>query len=286
MSKIKYRSRYEINKSFGQFYRQLALLFMAGTIIFPLYFMAVTSFKSKQSYLMEKIMPPVNPTLENFIQVFTRRDFLIWFMNSSILTVGSIVVGTILASFAAYALSRMNFKGKHTIYNIIVSLMVVPPIVMIIPMFVFLARFGLINTYPGVIIIYVGLILPFSVFLLTNFFITVPQSMVESALIDGCTSFKIFTHVILPLSKPALITIIVVNAFWVWNELLVALIFLQSDSLRTLMVGITTFKSRYDINVPLLFAGMVVAALPMVILYLLSQTYFVKGITAGALKGE
>jgi len=286
MSKIKYRSRYEISRSLGQFYRQLVLLFMAGTIIFPLYFMIATSFKTKQSYIMGKIMPPINPTLDNFIRVFTRRDFLIWFMNSSILTVGSIVMGTVLASLAAYALARMNFKGKHTIYNIIISLMVVPPVVMIVPMFVLMAKIGLINTYPAVIIIYVGLILPFSIFLLTNFFITIPQSMVESALIDGCTSFKIFTHIILPLSKPALITTIVVNTFWVWNELLIALIFLQSSSLRTLMVGITTFKMRYDINVPLLFAGMVVAALPMIILYLLSQTYFVKGITAGALKGE
>jgi len=286
MDIIKYRNRYKINRFFEQFWRQIALLFMAGTIIFPLYFMIVTSFKSKQSYLMEKMMPPINPTLENFIQLFNQRDFLIWFMNSTIFTVSSVAVVTVIASLAAYALSKMNFKGKHIIFSAIVSLMVIPPIVIVVPLFMLMARFELINTYPAVIIIYIGIMLPFSIYLLRNFFVTIPDAIVDSALIDGCSSLKIFTYIIVPLSKPALITLSLVNAFWVWNELLIALIFLQSNSLRTLMVGIVSFKSKYDLNVPFIFAGMIFAALPMIILYVLGQSYFVKGITAGSVKGE
>ena len=174
---------------------------------------------------------------------------------------------------------------SESILGFIISLMVIPPVVMVIPLFIFMVKISLVNTYAGVILIYSGLTLPFSIYLLTTFFKSIPQAIIDSAFIDGCSSFKTLTNIILPLSMPPIITLIVVNSLWVWNELMIALIFLQKDQLKTLMVGITVFKSRYNINIPLTMMGLVVITIPMVALYLFGQKYFVKGLISGSVKG-
>jgi ABC-type glycerol-3-phosphate transport system permease component len=156
---------------------------------------------------------------------------------------------------------------------------------MIIPLFLFLVRIDLISTYPGAILVYAGLITPFSVYLLTNFFKTVPSEIVEAELIDGASTPGILLRILLPLSAPALATLVVVNALWVWNDLLIALVLLPQDDLRTLMVGIAVFGSRYNSDVPVLMAGMLLASVPMLVLYLLGQRFFIRGLVAGALKG-
>jgi raffinose/stachyose/melibiose transport system permease protein len=160
-----------------------------------------------------------------------------------------------------------------------------PPIVLIIPLFQMLADTHQLNTYRGVIAIYVGVMLPFSTFLLVSFFSTIPRSLLEAARMDGASSWRTFVRVVLPLSIPALVTVIVVQALWVWNEVLIAVVFLQKDSLRTLMVGLTLFKSRYQVDVPVVMAGMIVATIPMFLLYLVGQRFFIRGLTAGGVKG-
>jgi len=162
---------------------------------------------------------------------------------------------------------------------------VIPPIVLIIPLFQMLVDVHEVNTYQSVIVIYTGIMLPFSTFLLVSFFSTIPRSLLEAARIDGAKTWNVFLRVVLPLSVPALITVIVVQALWVWNEVLIAVVFLQEDSLRTLMVGLTLFRSRYQVDVPIVMAGMLVATVPMFLLYLVGQRFFVRGITAGGVKG-
>jgi ABC-type glycerol-3-phosphate transport system permease component len=162
--------------------------------------------------------------------------------------------------------------------------MAVPPIVMIVPLFVLYTQLGLISTYQGAIIIYAGLITPFSVYLLTTFFRTVPKELFESAHIDGAGHFLILLKIVLPLSLPALVTLVVVNSLYVWNDLLIAIIFLQEDSKRTLMAGISVFQGRYNNQVPLTMAGMVIASAPMFILYVTFQKHFIRGLMAGAIK--
>ncbi len=178
----------------------------------------------------------------------------------------------------------MNFPGKKTLFNLILSLMVVPPVVMLVPLFVSWVRWGMINTYHGTILIYTGLLLPFSIYLMTNFFRAVPREIIEAARIDGCSSFGIFRRIMMPLSAPALITLIVVNALWVWNELLIALVFMQKDDLKTLMVGISTMRSRNYLDIPVTMAGLLIATIPIVVVYMFGQRYFIRGLTGGAVK--
>jgi ABC-type glycerol-3-phosphate transport system permease component len=142
----------------------------------------------------------------------------------------------------------------------------------------------LICTYLGTKIISAGLITPFSVFLLTNFFRTLPKELFEAARMDGAGDLLILWKVVLPLSLPALLTLVVVNALYVWNDLIIAIIFLQDDSKRTLMAGISVFQGRYDNQIPLTMAGMVIASAPMIILYIAFQKYFIQGLMAGSVK--
>jgi ABC-type glycerol-3-phosphate transport system permease component len=162
--------------------------------------------------------------------------------------------------------------------------MVVPPVVMVVPLFVSMVRWGLVNTYQGTSIIYIGLLLPFSVYMMTNFFRTIPREIIEASRIDGCTNLGVFWRIMMPLSAPAVITLVVVNALWVWNELLIALIFMQKDSMKTLMVGIAAMRSRNYVDIPATMAGLLIATIPIVVVYLFGQRYFIRGLTGGAVK--
>ena len=188
----------------------------------------------------------------------------------------------------ANSLKRMkNFAiiwQKKVLFNMIVPLMSVPPVVMIIPQFRIIKILGLVNTRVSVILIYIGIMLPMTIYLMRNFMKTVPDSLLEAAEIDGCSKRKALTKIMIPLSVPALITSSLVNLVWVWNELLISLVFLQKEELRTLMVGITLFKGRFTLNIPVIMAGLVIATVPIVLIYIFAQKYLVEGMLAGSVK--
>jgi len=267
-------------------FKHLALLFASFTVLFPVYFMLITAFKTRQGYSLNKFNFPNPITLENFDIALRNGRFFLWFSNTVILSVGAVLFSTLTAVLAAYALARMRkFAGQTMMQTINTALMVIPPVVMIIPMFILLTRLKLIGTYPGAILVYAGLVTPFSIYMLTNFFRSIPMEIIESALIDGASTFQVLVQIILPLAAPAIVTLVVVNTLWVWNDLLTALVLLNKDELRTLMVGITLFGSRYNSEVPVSMAGMLLASLPMLILYLFGQRFFIQGLVAGAVKG-
>lgn len=266
--------------------RQLLMILMSISVIYPIYFMIITSFKTKMDYVSNKLGLPSKFVISNFKRVFQGESFALWFTNSVIVTLLAVTFSTIIAALAAYSFSRIKFAGRDLIFNFVITLMVIPPVVMVIPLFITMVKVHLVNTYFGAVLIYSGLMIPFSIYLLRNFFVTIPKSITDAALIDGCSKFKAFLKIILPLSMPALMTLIIVNALWVWNELLVALIFLQRTELRTLMVGLTVFRGRFKIDQPVLMAGLFVSSIPMILLYLFGQRFFIRGMVAGSLKGE
>lgn len=270
---------------FVKWIKQIPLIILTVLAVFPIYYMIITAFKSKEAYTSNKFGLPASITFDNFLQVFGEGTFLVWFKNSFILTAGSVVLSLAFAVMAAYAVAKLNFPGRGYIMKVMVSLMVLPPVVMVVPLFRMMAKIDMINSYSGVIILYTGLILPFSVFLLTNFFRSVPDEIIESAQIDGCNPLRILVNIMLPLSLPAFMTLMIVNSLWVWNELLISVIFLQDDALKTLMVGLTVFKSRFNLNIPVTMAGLIISTLPIALLYLFGQKSFIEGLTAGAMKG-
>ena len=269
----------------GLLIKHTVLAVAALSVLLPAYFMLVTAFKTQAGYSLNKSNFPSPLIIGNFITALRGGRFFLWFANSIILTIGSGMLAIIVSALAAFAFARMRFTGRNTMLTINTALMVIPPVVMLIPLFIFLASIRLISTYTGAILVYAGLVTPFSIYLLTNFFRTIPHEIIESALIDGASSFGVLVRIVLPLSGPALVTLIVVNSLWVWNDLLIALVLLPQDNLRSLMVGITVFGSRYNNDVPVAMAGMLLASIPMVVLYLFGQKYFIRGLVAGAVKG-
>lgn len=277
-------SYYRVRRLMIATVRHLVLWCALLITLVPVYFILVTAFKTQDGYLQNLWGLPVHPSFRAFAEAMRGGKFMLWFGNSVIFTVASVIGGAIVSTLAAFAFAWMDFRGRELLLNIIISLMVVPPVVMIVPLFLLYTRLDLINSYQGLIVIYTALITPFSVYLLTNFFKTVPFEIIESALIDGASSFRVLRSIVLPLGAPAYIALIVVNALWVWNELLLALVFLPSDEMKTLMVGITVFQSRYNLDVPVTMAGLLLSTLPMLILYILFQRFFIRGLTAGGLK--
>ena len=268
----------------GGSFKQLIMILMSISVLFPIFYMIMTSFKTKMDYVGNRLGFPEQFVLSNYTTAFQGKTFALWLTNSIIVTLGSVILSTIISALAAYSFSRLRFAGKEKLFNFIITLMVIPPVVMVTPLFVTMVKLGLVNNYFGAIFVYSGLLIPFSVYLLRNFFITIPQSLLDSAMIDGCSRFKAFIKIVIPLSMPAIMTLIIVNALWVWNELLIAIIFLQKTELRTLMVGLTVFRGRYKVDQPVIMASLLLASIPMILLYLFGQRFFVRGMMAGSLK--
>jgi ABC-type glycerol-3-phosphate transport system permease component len=267
-----------------QLLRQVILIGFSILAIYPVYYMAITAFKTRDNWLHNQFGLPNPITFQNFADALSKGNIPLWFQNSVTVTIASILISTIVSALAAYAIARFRFAGRVIYFNSMIALMVVPPAVLILPLFVFMVNVGLINSLTGVVIIYSGLLIPFSIYLLVSFFRSLPPELFDAAAIDGCTSFDALWRITLPLSTPALVTLVVVNALFVWNELLIALVFLQSEELKTLMPGLTLFKGHFSINEPLIMAGTLIATLPMILLYLFGQRLFVEGLVAGAVK--
>jgi raffinose/stachyose/melibiose transport system permease protein len=279
------RSNVRARTVVGRVTRALLLFIGALVVLYPIWFLVSNAFKGTDQYLESPLSFPWPLEWANFETATSGGSFGLWLANSAIFSIGSVVLGTAVAGLAAFAIARMRFRGRTLLAAGSAALMIVPPVVMIIPLFVLFTDLDLVGTRPGVILIYAGLTIPFSVYMLTTFFRSLPRELFESAAIDGASPLSTLLRIVTPLSAPAIVTLVVVNLLFVWNDLLIALVFLPSDELKTLMVGVTVFRSRYNLDVPVTMAGLVIAALPMLAVYLVGQRFFIRGLTAGAVKG-
>lgn len=262
--------------------KQLALISLSLMVLFPLYFMFINALKTRTEFFENLLGLPKTINLQNFATVLQHPNLPNWFINSIVLTFSSVFLCIAISFLAGFAFAHLEFPGRDLIFDFIIPLMVIPPIVMIIPQFVLFRQLGLINSLLGPLIIYAGLMLPFTIYLFRNFLVTIPREIHEAALIDGASLFDILYRIDLPLARPAMVTAILVNAVWVWNELLISLVFLQKEELRTLIVGISTsLQKRFTLDVPALMAGLAIATIPMIILYIVGQHSLVRGLVAG-----
>lgn len=265
--------------------RQLILLVVGVLSLAPMYVMLSGALKTRAQFLDDPLAPPFHPTLENFRIAFEDELIPRWILNSVIITVCSVVATLLLASLAAWGFTRIRSSLGSSVVYAIASLMVLPPSVLIVSLFSLGADLHLLSRYEYVVLIYVAFMLPLSIYLLYTFFRSIPEPLIEAARIEGASDLYIFRRVVLPLSRAPLATLAVVNGLWAWNELLLGVVLLQDNTRQTLMVGLTGFQSRQDLNVPVVLAGLSVATLPLLALYLFAQRSFMRGLTAGAIKG-
>ena len=265
----------------GLIARHAFLVIVCLAALYPLWFIVTTAFKTNADYQLDPTGFPAHPTLDSLRAIVSDEPLPRWMWNSLLVTVSSVAVSTLVALLAAYAAVFGRFRGHKIFLSTSVALMVVPPVTLLVPMFVFMVDTGWVNHLQSVIVFYTGLLVPFGVFFLSSFFRTVPEELIEAAAVEGAGPFTVLRRIVLPLSGAAAFTLVVVQSIWVWNELLIALVFLQNDEARTLMSGLAQFQGRYATNQPLVLAGALISILPIVLLYLSGQRFFVRGLTAG-----
>ena len=257
----------------------LAIICLAA--LYPLWFIVTTALKTNSAYQLDPTGFPTHPSLGALRSILVDQPLPRWLWNSFLVTVTSVVASTAIALLAAYAIVFGRFRGHRIFLSTSIALMVVPPVTLLVPMFVFMVDSGWVNHLQSVIVFYSGLLVPFAIFFLVNFFRTVPYELIEAASVEGAGPFTVLRRVVLPLAGAACFTLVVVQAIWVWNELLIALVFLQNDNARTLNAGLAEFQGRYSTNQPLVLAGALISIAPVVLLYLSGQRFFVRGLTAG-----
>jgi multiple sugar transport system permease protein/raffinose/stachyose/melibiose transport system permease protein len=251
--------------------------------------MIATALKTQQTVFSNMNLFPKTPHWENFYLAWTKGNFGMYFLNSLLYTVCVVVGIVMIASLAAYAFSRLKFKGRNLIFYMFLAAMMIPLPGAFVSLFVILKKLGFTegNILPriGYILALINVGLSLSIFILKTFFDQLPQDLEDAARIDGCSKLGVWWHVALPLAKPAVAVIIIFNTLNVWNEYILATLILNSQNMMPLQRGLMVFHGAHITEYPLLMAGMTIAAIPVIIAYLLMQKYIIKGITAGALVG-
>jgi ABC-type glycerol-3-phosphate transport system permease component len=258
----------------------------AVAMIMPFIWMISTSLK-EYAYILEyppKLIPE-NPSLINFQKAWEANNFQLYFRNSLFVAVTSVILVVIFSAMMAYAFARFDFPGKEPIFYIILIVLMIPNVVGIIPQFLLAKTLGLRNSLLGLVIFYVAGSVPFNTFLLRGFFESLPRELEDAILIDGGNYLTIFLRMILPLSKPALATVTIFSFLGFWDEFILALTLIDDPDIRTLPVAIATFHGQHGTDWGLVFAASLIAAVPVIIIFVSLQRYFVGGLTAGAFKG-
>jgi ABC-type glycerol-3-phosphate transport system permease component len=264
----------------------LGAILVVIVCLFPFWWMSLSSIKTlRELYTIPPIWWPTAPTWDNYYKVLFQSNIPRYFMNSVIISVGSTGLALILAIFASYGFARFNFKGKPFFQAFVLIGQLLPTAAIIVPLFVTLRVLGLVNTYWGLILVYMIITLPLSVWMLTSYFKAIPVELEEAAIIDGASRLGVLFRITLPLSVPGIVAVIVYSFVTTWNEFIFALCFATDSSVKTLPIGLAEFSTEFNTDWGAVMAASVVMTLPIALLFLSMQRLFVGGLTAGATKG-
>jgi multiple sugar transport system permease protein/raffinose/stachyose/melibiose transport system permease protein len=263
----------------------LFLISVTVTCLYPLAWMVSSSLKTQGTIFKDFSLIPREVHLNNYVLAWREGGFGRYFLNSIFYTAAVVIGIVIIASLAAYAFSRLKFPGKNVLFIMFIAAMMIPIPGSFVALYVLLNKLHLRNTPVGYILAMINVGLSMSIFLLKTFFDKMPTELEDAARIDGCSKLGIWWHVALPLAKPVLAVVVVFNALIVWNEYVLALIIFDSRQFMPLQVAIKLFQGEFVTNYPLLMAGLTIATLPIVIIYLLMQKHIVKGVTSGVVYG-
>ncbi len=261
------------------------MLLVAAAVIFPIYWMFSISLKLPREIYRIPALVPQNPTLDNYRELINERGFLTNIRNSLIIASSVTVVSLLISSFAAYSIVRFRYRFRGFVGRLILLTYLTPGSLLFIPLSIIVARLGIGNSLYGLVILYLTFSIPLSTWLLSGYFRSVPPDLEEQAMVDGTTQLGALFRILLPLSLPGLAAVGIFTFTAAWNELLFALIFITSEDLRTVPLGIQYLITGDVLLWGPIMAGAVLAALPVMVLYFLAQRFMVQGMTAGSVKG-
>lgn len=265
--------------------RYLVLTIFMMIVLLPVWGMLMSAFKSDTQIASSPFSLPQTWTLENFQQAWTIGKFSVFFKNSVIVTTAVVISSVFLSTLSGYAFGQLPIPGKNLLFPLMLLGYMVPFEAVIIPLYNWLDVLGLRNTYWALILPQVGLSVSFGTLWMSSFFENTPKELVDAATIDGCNRWQTLWAILWPLARPATTTLVVLIFMWTWNEFLLALVMVQTEAMRTLPVGLAFFQGKYTSNLSLMAAGAIIVALPTVLIYILFQRFFIRGMLGGAIKG-
>ncbi len=270
----------------GKSLTYIAVLAMLINGVTPLLLMLATSLKSNVELVNKPITYwPQTPTLENYQQVFVQQPLLTFIVNSVWVALCSTLLTLVVSSLAAYALARLNLRGKRIIMALIIGASTFPLVTLLVPLFQTMRSLGLLNTYWALILPYTVLNLPVCTLVLISFFQSIPKNLENAAMVDGCSRLGALWHVVLPLAMPGVVTAGILAFVNAWDEFLLALSLNASMPMRTLPVGIVLYQGEFTFPWPIISAALVIAMVPVVLVVAWFQERIVGGLTAGGVKG-
>jgi raffinose/stachyose/melibiose transport system permease protein len=253
---------------------------LALVVVYPILWMVFSSLKTNSEILQSPFGWPSGLDFSSYARAFA-GGVGGYLFNSVLVTVLSVVSTVMLSAWAAYGLTRIVIPFRRGILYLIIGGLMLAPTVAVIPLVKLLQSWGIYDTYWALIILYTAFRIPFTTFLIRSYMVDLPIEVDEAAVLDGATSRQIFWRITLPMSAPIITSAVILQVLFAWNEYLFALIFIGSDSLKTLPVGLATLSSRAVTDFPAVFAGMTIAAVPMIVLFFLCQRYFIRGLSDG-----
>ncbi len=260
------------------------LIFLVCIILFPVMWLVLNSLKTNQEMFVNSLALPQKWLFTNYVTAWNKGLFS-YFKNSLLVSGVSLILILFISSFLAYGLTRFQLPGRNFFFILILGGMALSEQVALVPLYKILQFFKLYNTQWAIILPYVAFRIPFTMFLLRSYFISIPKELEEAAIVDGCNSLQRFFMIIVPISKPVLASCAIVNLNFVWNEFLFANVFLESKSIMTIPLGLMAFQGDLKSDYVVMLAGILIASVPMVCLFLCMQKQFVRGLTQGAVKG-
>ena len=250
----------------------------------PFVWVALMSLRTTPEIFASPYAVPSPPHFDKFIDAWTKSNYSTYFWNSSIVVISAVALLTLVGAMVAHCLARYRFRGNRLVRFVILSGMILPPQLLILSLFQILLEFGLYNTLAGLIAVYVAGHLGMTVYILEGFFAQIPQDLFDAARMDGYSDLEIFWRITLPIGAPALFTAVTLNFIILWNEFLYAVVLLTEDDKRTLPLGIMHFMGSHQLDIGMAATGLMIAILPVVLLYAFFSETMIKGMTAGAVR--
>jgi multiple sugar transport system permease protein len=261
------------------------MMALALATIYPWLFTANIAAKSQRDYILDRFGVSGSVQWENLRTAWTSGGMARYFVNSLVIVTAAVVLLLLIGSMAGFALSQVRFRGSRVLFLVILAALFIPFQVIMVPLARTMADVGLIDTYPGLVLAYVAQFLPFTIYLMASYYSAIPTEIVDAARIDGNSLYGVYRRIMLPLGTPALLSIGILDALFCWNDVLIALLMMPSSEHRTLMVGITSLRGQYSNDIPTFATGVLIAAGPVLAVYLVFQRRIGEAITAGSTKG-
>lgn len=274
-----------ISKIFGRSITYILLTGFSLMIVYPLYFAIISSLKTNAAYSFDKVGLPVSPVFDNFIKVLVQMNMLQFLFNTIVLVGLSMFIYFLVCTAAGFALGKLNFKGRLAIFAFILFIQIFPQMVIASQVYQLISKIKLLNTYAGLILIWVAYFAPFGTYIMTTYYSTVPKSLIESARIDGAGVFQQLVWIMIPIARPMIGTLGIIGALAMWHELPFSMLILQRQNLRTVTLGIALLQGEYGLPTPVLSAAVLVCSIVPLLLYIIFQNYITMGSTAGSIKG-